>query len=255
MPGIDTSLISFWQYALVAVTALGAGIIGGVTGYGTGLLMPLVLVPIVGAQAVVPIIAVSAMMSNTSRVVAFFRHLDRRKALIIGVAALPTTFLTAWGYTRLTGPAAALFIGSMLIALVVLRRTLKVLQGRLDSGRSLAVAGLGYGAAAGGTAGAGVILLAILMWSGQQGPAVIATDAAISVLIGVVKAGTFQAFGALPLSSWVMALLIGVCASPGAFIARRITERLTIGQHTLILDTVVIVGGIILIAQGLAGRA
>ena len=44
-----------------------ASIIGGVAGYGTGALMPLVLVPIVGAEPVVPIIAISALFTNTSR--------------------------------------------------------------------------------------------------------------------------------------------------------------------------------------------
>jgi hypothetical protein len=51
--------ISFWQLIPVAAVALFASIVGGVSGYGTGALMPLVLVPLVGAEPVVPIIAVS----------------------------------------------------------------------------------------------------------------------------------------------------------------------------------------------------
>lgn len=247
--------ISFAQYALVAVTAVGAGIIGGVAGYGTGLLMPLVLVPIIGAQAVVPVISVSALLTNTSRLVAFWKHFDRRKAPIIAIAALPTTFLGAYGYTRLTGAGAAILIGSVLIALVILRRLLKGLQGRLKSDASLAASGVGYGVVAGGTSGAGVILLSILMWAGLEGAAVVATDAGISLLVGVVKAATFQSFGALPLSSWIIALLIGTSAAPGAFIARRLTERLTLQQHTAILDAVVVLGGLVLVAQGVSGRA
>ena len=50
------------QLALVAVTALAAQVIGGLAGYGTGLLMPLVLVPLIGAQAVVPVIGLSAII-------------------------------------------------------------------------------------------------------------------------------------------------------------------------------------------------
>ena len=45
--------------------ALFASMIGGVAGYGTGALMPLVLVPMVGAEPVVPIIAISALFTNT----------------------------------------------------------------------------------------------------------------------------------------------------------------------------------------------
>jgi hypothetical protein len=41
-----------------------ASLVGGVSGYGTGALMPLVLVPLVGPEPIVPIIAISAMFSN-----------------------------------------------------------------------------------------------------------------------------------------------------------------------------------------------
>jgi membrane protein YqaA with SNARE-associated domain len=37
--------ISLWQFALVAAIAFFASIVGGVSGYGSGALMPLVLVP------------------------------------------------------------------------------------------------------------------------------------------------------------------------------------------------------------------
>ena len=54
--------ISLIQLVLVAGVALFASVIGGVAGYGTGALMPLVLVPLIGAEPVVPIIAISAAM-------------------------------------------------------------------------------------------------------------------------------------------------------------------------------------------------
>src|SRR6266571_1202684 len=94
--------ISLWQLFLVAGVALFASIVGGVSGYGTGALMPLVLVPLVGAEPVVPIIAISAMFSNTSRMTAFLKYVDWRRAAIVLVASVPTCVLGAWGYTKLT---------------------------------------------------------------------------------------------------------------------------------------------------------
>ena len=98
--------ISLAQLALIAGMALIASMIGGVAGYGTGALMPLVLVPIVGAEPVVPIIAMSALFTNTGRIAAFRRLIDWRRALIVLVAAVPTCVLGAWGYTLLTGKGA-----------------------------------------------------------------------------------------------------------------------------------------------------
>ena len=45
--------------------------------------MPLVLVPLVGAEPVVPIIAISAIFTNSSRAVAYLKYADRRRALIV----------------------------------------------------------------------------------------------------------------------------------------------------------------------------
>ncbi len=242
--------VTLLQYLVVAVTAFAASIIGGVAGYGTGLLMPLVLVPIIGAQAVVPVIGLSALFTNGSRLAAFWSSFDLRKALLVGLAAIPLCIVSSYGYTLLSGPRAALLIGTMLIVLVPLRRILKARFGAL-SDRGLLVAGTGYGALVGGTTGAGVVLLSILMAGGLEGAAVIATDAGVSLLIGIVKSAVFQTAGALPWSSWVMAVLIGVCATPGAFIARRLTRRVSLRTHAYILDTVVVIGGALLVLQAL----
>ena len=64
----DVTLI---ELAIIVGLAAFSAIAGGVAGYGTGALMPLILVPVVGAAPVVPIIAISALFSNTARVVAF----------------------------------------------------------------------------------------------------------------------------------------------------------------------------------------
>jgi uncharacterized membrane protein YfcA len=251
--GTDVAMmehVSVLQYALVALCAMLAGTIGGIAGYGTGLLMPLVLVPIVGAEPVVPIIGLSALLTNGSRIAAFRGDLDTRRALLIGGMALPTCMIGAYGYTFLTGRGAALIIGTFLILMVPARLLLKRLQVRL-SGGGLAAAGAGYGFLVGGTAGSGVILLSILMASGLNGRAVIATDAAVSLVLGVVKSGVFQAFGALPVSSWIMALIIGASATPGAFIAKRLTRALPIHIHNAILDAAIVCGGVLLIVQGL----
>src|SRR5204863_440303 len=96
--------------------ALFASIIGGLAGYGTGALMPLVLVPLVGAEPVVPIIAISAIFTNSSRAIAYLRYADRRRALIVLACAALTTVLGAYGYTRLTNAVAVVTGGLVMIS-------------------------------------------------------------------------------------------------------------------------------------------
>jgi uncharacterized membrane protein YfcA len=238
--------ISMWQLALVAGVALCASIVGGVSGYGTGALMPLVLVPLIGPAPVVPIIAISALLNNASRLAAFRPYADFRRAAIVTVCAVPTCALSAWGYTRLSSAGAALVIGAMLIVSVPLRRHLKKRDFKVGD-RGLAVASVGYGVVVGGTAGSGVILLSLLMAAGIGGAGVIATDAAVSIVIGIVKVAVFGVAGVLTAQVVAFALLIGIVALPGAFLARRFVERMPVHVHTAILDAVVLLGGTIMI--------
>src|SRR5436189_6063079 len=82
--------ISLPELALITAMALVASVVGGVAGYGTGALMPLVLVPIVGAEPVVPILSLSALLTNTGRATAFWSLVDGRRAVIVLLAAVPT---------------------------------------------------------------------------------------------------------------------------------------------------------------------
>ncbi len=239
----------FNQYILVGLIAFLASVLGGCAGYGTGLLLPPALVPIIGAEAVVPVISLSALLTNASRLLAFWSDFDHWKAGLVILSAVPSCLLAAYGYTLLSGPAVTTLIGVMLILLVPLRVNLIQKRGHLPL-RSLPTAAAGYGLLAGGTSGSGVILISILLSAGLSGSAVIATDAAISLVLGIAKVILFQTAGALPFPLWAMSLTIGVCSIPGAFLAKRLTSRLPEKKHSLILDGMVFLGGILLLVQG-----
>jgi uncharacterized membrane protein YfcA len=133
---------------------------------------------------------------------------------------------------------------------VPLRRLLKR-HGVTCGDGGLALGALGYGVVVGGTAGSGVLLLSLLMAAGLESAAVIATDAAISIFVGVVKIGVFGFAGVIDARVVAFALLIGVVTLPGAFLARAFVERMPVHVHTAILDAVVIAGGATLVYAGL----
>jgi uncharacterized membrane protein YfcA len=238
--------ISLLQLMLVAGVALFAAVVGGLAGYGTGALMPLVLVPLIGAEPVVPIIALSSLFTNSGRAAAYLRYVDGRRAAIVIAAAALTTVLGAYGYTRLSNAGAALVIGSMLILSVPLRRSLRRREVRIGEA-GLGAGAVGYGVVVGGTSGAGVILLSLLMASGLEGAAVIATDAVISLVTSIIKISVFGLAGVMTAQVLAFALLIGVVALPGAFLAKAFVERMPVHIHTAILDVAVISGGAVMI--------
>ncbi len=242
--------MSIVELSIVSLAAVITSIIGGVAGYGTGLLMPLVLVPILGAQAVVPVLGVSAMFNNLSRIAAFRDCIAWSHVWRISLVGLPFCYLGAAGYSFLSGPGASILIGVALILLVPARRILKSFQKELSPVAVLAVGAL-FGLVTGAVPGGGIILISLLMALGVKGSSIIATDAVISLIVGVVKIGTFQAYGQLPLSLWMIALLIGIVSIPGAFAAKWIADRLSLKVHHGIMDATVLVGGSILVLRGM----
>ena len=244
--------VSIYQLLLVAGVALFASVLGGVAGYGSGALMPLVLVPMLGPEPVIPIIAMAGLLTNSGRVFAFLRYVSwRRVALVLAGATLPC-MVTAYGYTLLTGKAIQIVIGVMLMLTVPLRYAMRK-SAMVLGDRGLVLGAAGYGAAVGGTVGAGVILLSVLMAAGLQGAAVIATDAVISIAIGVARLSVFGFAGAIGPQTIAFALLIGLVAFPGAFLARAFVARMPIHVHTAILDAVVLFGGAVMVF-GALGR-
>jgi uncharacterized protein len=247
MTFLDLTLI---EIAIIAVAALGAQIVGGMAGYGTGLLMPLVLVPILGAEAIVPVISLSAILTNMTRVAVFRASVDIRKGLLITAFALPTTLLGAYFYTLLSSRGAGLVIGSMLILVIPLRRILARFRFKLGA-KGGAAAGVLYGFLTGGTTGVGVILLSILMAMGLGGRHVIATDALASTVLGLAKSGVFIAAGALPPKLWLVALLIGGMATPGTIVARWMTDRFSARLHDTLIEAAIVTGGVLLVWRAL----
>jgi uncharacterized membrane protein YfcA len=139
-------------------------------------------------------------------------------------------------------------IGTMLIASVPLRRLLKRHDIRIND-TGLGAGAVGYGVVVGGTSGSGVILLSLLMAAGLEGAAVIATDAVISMATSVIKISVFGLAGVVTAQVLAFALLIGIVALPGAFLARRFVERMPVHIHTAILDVAVIAGGGVMIFE------
>ena len=122
LPLADAQLL---QWLLAGVVAFAASILGGLAGYGTGLVLPVVLAPVVGVANVVPVMALAMILNNGSRVAAFRRDIDWphvRRLLLLG---LPACMAGAYGYTLLDARWVAVLIGVFLLASIPLRRALK----------------------------------------------------------------------------------------------------------------------------------
>lgn len=240
--------VNLFQLALACVVAMCASTLGGLSGFGTGLILPVFLVPLVGVANVIPVMAVGMLINNGSRVVAFWRDIDwihARRMLVLG---LPACVAGAYGYTLLSAKWIAVLLGTFLLLSVPLRRVLRRAQLQFSAATEVG-AGAVFGFVNGGMTGAGVILISILMSVGLAGSCLVATDAVVSVLMGAAKVVLFGSLAELDLRLALLGLLVGLFTAPGAFLARALLRRIPAGVHAWFMELIVVVGAIVLLSR------
>ena len=112
--------------ALAIVAALGmlAAVVGGMGGFGTGIILTAALAPFIGVKAVIPVLAVAGAIINAGRFWFYRRSLQRRALALVLACALPFLVLGTWIYSALDARAVGTVLGIVVLASVPLRRAL-----------------------------------------------------------------------------------------------------------------------------------
>ncbi|MBL8833182.1 MAG: sulfite exporter TauE/SafE family protein [Rhodospirillales bacterium] len=249
LAGVDAA-----TFAYVGFAAFAASIVGGVSGYGVGLILPVVIAPVVGVAGVIPAMAVSMAITNFSRVVAFWRDIDWPRAKLALAGAVPCCVLSAYVYTLLPTTAIAAVLGVCLVGSVPLRRALASAGWRVSDG-GIVAGGAAYGILIGGMTGLGAIVIATFMAAGVEGAALIGTDALVSLFTNLVKVAVFGTRTSLDADLAVAGLLMGACTIPGAFVGRWLLDRFAMSVHTALMDALVLFGGASFLWRAWTGAA
>jgi uncharacterized protein len=228
--------------AAVAALAVVAATISGMSGFGTGVILTAALVPLIGVKAVIPVLAVAGIIINAGRFWFYRAHLERRTLVLVLGASLPFLVLGTWIYSVLDARALGTVLGLAVIAFVPLRRILRSKQIVLRPA-GLAVGSGVFGLATGIASGTGVILVSLLLGTGLATPAVLATDALVSIVLDICKAALFQRFDLLDSEAFFTGLVIGTASIPGSAIAARLVARMGVHLHTLFMEGLILVGG------------
>lgn len=223
-----------------------AGMLGGLSGYGAGLLVTMFIAPIIGPQALIPVVSVLMLINNGSRVW-FYRHaMDLRTVAKIVAVALPMAWAGAHVYVRLDSQVIQTILGGVLICSVPLRRWID--RAQITPG-PIGVYGIGaaFGFLSSLIVGAGMLIVPMLMGLGFAGPALLATDAAIAVAVNLFKALVFGAMDALTLPYFVLGLVLGLCTVPGTACAAWIVRRTSLRLHTMLIEALILLGGALML--------
>jgi uncharacterized membrane protein YfcA len=232
--------------AWVLLASFGSAIVGGVGGFGTGIILTAVLLPLIGVKAVVPVLSLAGVIINAGRFVFYRRHVDMRALRYILIGAVPFLFLGTWLYAAIPSQPLGVIIAGLILLSVPVRRFLAAR--RIAIGRcGLVSGGAVFGAANGFASGMGVIVVSLLLGAGLTGSAVLATDALIAIVIDVTRALLFGRYRLLDVEHAVLGVAIGLATLPGSWVASLLVRRLHAVLHVWIMDTLIITGGLMIL--------
>ncbi len=234
------------QWLLILGASFAGAVVGGIGGFGTGVILTAVLVPILGVKATVPTLALAGIIINSGRFWFYRADIDWRAAGRVLTGALPMLVLGTWLYSQLDARPLGLVMGALVVLSVPLRRWLKRRQWEVGP-TAMVSGGALFGLANGMASGMGVILVSLLLGAGLAGTAVLATDAFVSILVDLARAALFGRFALLDSSTVFIGVAIGLATLPGSAMASWLVRRMRARLHTLYMEALILAGGVAIV--------
>jgi uncharacterized protein len=243
-----------------------AGVLGGLSGAGTGLIVAGFLAPVVGAKAVMPALAVIMLINNASRVFYYRQNVDWRVAALMTALALPGTYAGAQLYMHLSVPTLEFILGAAILLVLgyrLIKRQMVMRQAashrptdsaQTSGGGKKLLGGpiaLLYGFINSLVPGSGVMVLAYFSAIGMSAAAVIANDALLSAVLNLVKIFLFRSLDGLPDDLMLLALLCGIASIPGVWLAKWLSTRLRHGLQQGLIELVIAASALHLLIRAL----
>lgn len=226
-------------------------ILHSVGGFAGALMMAIAIAPAIGVKLTVPIVAVAMIVSHGSRAWLLRKAVDWQALRTIFFVAFPFILAGVIFYVEISEKAVGVFLGSMLLITVPLRR---LLQGRsIQVPRvGLAAIAVPYGFLSGASFGVGLMLGPFLLGAGVAGETLVATVAVNGFLLNVIKTVAFGISPLLTRDSMLIGIGLGLCTIPGHHVGRIILQRTPIRIHTLFLEAFMLLGAIYFLTKGLS---
>jgi len=231
----------------LGVAALGASTLGGVAGFGAGVILVPLVAWTLGAKATVPVLTVTMLLGNGARVWFSRRDIHGRVVVAFFVGALPTSALGAVVYAGLEGEWISRLLGTFMLLAVPLRRWL--------AGRGVAirlahfpVIGAVFGFLSSLVGSVGPIMTPFFLGHGLRRGAYIGTEALCTVGTYVARGIVFGRYALLTPSTVLVGLYLGGVSILGAWVGRRILERMSDRGFLALVEALLVgLGGVFLL--------
>jgi len=231
------------QALVLGLLGLGAGVLGGVIGFGTTIILMPALVYFYGHIQAIPVIALVATVANLSRIFLWWSSINWSVCFVYSITAIPAVILGVNTLVSLNDRLVEITLGLFLILLIPIRRWLRKKNFYLKLWQmSLVGAAIGY--LTGIVATTGAINTPFFLAFGLTKGAFLGTEAASSLSILFTKGITFHQLGFLNNTAIIQGVLIGACVLIGSIFSKRIVLALPEKKFLLLMELVMLVSGL-----------
>ncbi|HEY4074696.1 MAG TPA: sulfite exporter TauE/SafE family protein [Herbaspirillum sp.] len=233
-------------YLLVLIVGVCAGMLSGIVGTGSAMMLMPILVVLFGPQHAVPIMAIAAVLGNFGKMAAWWRHIDWRACGAYCSTAMPGAVLGVHTLLVLPPHIVDISLGLFFIAMIPTRRWLARRAIKISLWH-LALIGGPVGFLTGIVVSTGPITVPVFTSYGLEWGPFIATEAAGSLAVYVAKIIAFKSFGALPMDIVLKGLMTGMAIMTGAFMSKSLVVRMAPSTFRLVVDGLMLTSGLSLL--------
>jgi uncharacterized membrane protein YfcA len=230
-------------WTVIVAGALGGSVIGGVAGFGAGITLLPILVFVLGARTAIPVLTVTMVLGNLSRIWWSRHDVNPRVALTFLAGAIPATALGAILFAGVSGEWLGRAIGAFMLAAVPLRRVLQSggLRVRLPY---FPLVGAGVGMLSAVVVTTGPVATPFFLAFGLRRAAYIGTEGVCTMLMHVTRGAVFARYALLTWEAVALGCVLGSIMFFGSWIARRLMERMSEQVFLWIVEGLLVVMGL-----------
>jgi uncharacterized membrane protein YfcA len=230
------------QALVLGLLGLGAGVLGGVIGFGTTIILMPALVYFYGPIQAIPVVALVATVANLSRIFLWWSSINWSVCFVYSITAIPAVILGVNTLVSLNDRLVEITLGLFLILLIPIRRWMRKKNFYLKLWQmSLVGAAIGY--LTGIVATTGAINTPFFLAFGLTKGAFLGTEAASTLSILFTKGITFHQLGFLNNTAIIQGLLIGASVLIGSIFSKRIVLALPEKKFLLLMELVMLISG------------
>jgi uncharacterized protein len=230
-------------WLVLGAVAVVASTVGGVAGFGTGVIMIPAIAWSVGVKATIPVLTVCMLVGNSARVWFSRREIEWRVVAAFLLGAVPTSIIGAVLYSRIESESISRILGAFMILSVPLRRWLAQ-SGLIVRLRHFPLIGAAFGCVSALVGAVGPLVTPFFLSYGLRRGRYLATSALCTVGAFIARAVMFRRANLLPGPLVLTGLYIGVVMIGGAWLGRRLIDRMSEKIFLRIIEVLLVIFGL-----------